>query len=44
MSSGVSRDASPRNVFATDSNASSGHSLNQSIVQQLTRDGNMRSL
>ena len=41
--SGVSRDASPRKVSATDSSASSGHSLNQSMVQQLTSDGNIRS-
>lgn len=29
-----------RNMVATDSRASAGHSLNQSIVQQLTREGN----
>eukprot|EP00982_Pelagococcus_subviridis_P013776 31278-Pelagococcus_subviridis.AAC.11 len=33
---------SRKNVFATESSASSGHSLNQSIVQQFTSDGNMR--
>ncbi len=31
-------------VRATDNNASLGHSVNQSIVQQLTSDGNMRHL
>ena len=31
-----------KNVFATESSASSGHSLNQSMVQQFTSDGNMR--
>lgn len=29
-----------RNMVATDSRASAGHSLNQSMVQQLTREGN----
>ena len=31
-----------RKVLATDMRASSGHSLNQSMVQQLTREGNWR--
>mmetsp|Transcript_6072 Transcript_6072/g.20251 ORF Transcript_6072/g.20251 Transcript_6072/m.20251 type:complete len:234 (-) Transcript_6072:2748-3449(-) len=33
---------SMRNVFATESSASRGHSLNQSIVQQFTKLGNIR--
>lgn len=37
-SSGIS----PRKVEATERKASSGHAENQSIVQQLTRDGNWR--
>ncbi len=42
-------DSSPRstlskNVSATDSRASLGHSVNQSMVQQLTSDGNIRHL
>jgi len=32
----------PRNVPATASSASGGHSWNQSIVQQLMSDGNWR--
>ena len=34
--------ASAKKVLATELSASSGHSLNQSMVQQLTREGNMR--
>ena len=34
---------SDRKYLATEVRASSGHSANQSIVQQLTREGNMRS-
>ena len=33
-------DMSCKNVIATDSSASFGHSLNQSIVQQFTNAGN----
>lgn len=32
-----------RNLFATDLSASAGHTLNQSMVVQLTRDGNLQS-
>ena len=32
----------PRKERATEKSASSGHALNQSIVQQLTSAGNMR--
>ena len=41
---GSSKDlaTSAKNVFATESSASSGHSENQSMVQQFTSEGNMR--
>lgn len=34
--------SSVKDFLATESNASSGHLKNQSIVQQLTNDGNIR--
>mmetsp|Transcript_29452 Transcript_29452/g.47337 ORF Transcript_29452/g.47337 Transcript_29452/m.47337 type:complete len:232 (+) Transcript_29452:842-1537(+) len=41
-SSSLSSATSPKKVFATELSASRGHSLNQSMVQQLTSAGNMR--
>lgn len=41
--SGVTSEISLKKAAATDSKASEGHSLNQSIVQQFTRDGNCLS-
>ncbi len=39
----LSISTSSRNLWATISRASSGHAWNQSMVQQLIRDGNWRS-
>jgi hypothetical protein len=36
------RSSSAKNRFATEYSASSGHAMNQSIVQQLISDGNWR--
>lgn len=38
----LSNSTSSRNLWATISRASSGHAWNQSMVQQLMREGNMR--
>jgi hypothetical protein len=40
--SSLPRSTNSKNRLETDKSASFGHSVNQSIVQQLTRDGNMR--
>ena len=41
-SSGIPCSTVPKNVRDTDKSASRGHWTNQSIVQQLTREGNIR--
>lgn len=42
--SGSTSGISEIKVSATDDKASSGHSLNQSMVQHVTRDGNCLNL
>ncbi len=40
--SSLPRSTVSKKVCATESRASRGHSVNQSMVQQFTREGNMR--